>query len=377
MAGPRRSAGDGRGTFGRSATGSSIRSPGLLDSVPRRPVTRGESPSAVREALGLTGPLPERARIPRRCSSDTARLLFDHSLFNAHPRFFGYITAPPAPIGILGDLLAAARQPERRRLDAVAGGDRDRIADRAVDRRADRLSRRVRRPARQRRQHGQLRLLLRRARRAGRAGTCASRASRPAGRALRVYASAETHTWMQKAADLSGLGTDAIRWIPIDADLRMDVAALRAQHRRRTWRRRRAVHRRRHGRLGEHRRRRSAPAIAAVCREHGIWFHVDGAYGGLAAAMPGRARRSARRSRGGLGGGRSAQVAVRAARGGLRAGARSGGAARRVLVPPAVLPLRGAARRTTSTTGRRTRAASARSRCGSRCGRRARRATGG
>ena len=44
-----------------------------------------------------------------------------------------------------------------------------------------------------------------------------------AGRRLRVYASAETHTWIQKATDLSGLGTDAIRWIPTDDALRMDV----------------------------------------------------------------------------------------------------------------------------------------------------------
>ena len=41
----------------------------------------------------------------------TAQLLFDHSLFNGHPRFFGYVTAPPAPIGILGDFLAAAVNP--------------------------------------------------------------------------------------------------------------------------------------------------------------------------------------------------------------------------------------------------------------------------
>src|SRR5690606_24162368 len=34
--------------------------------------------------------------------------LFDHSLFNGHPRFFGYITAPPAPIGVLGEMVAAA-----------------------------------------------------------------------------------------------------------------------------------------------------------------------------------------------------------------------------------------------------------------------------
>ena len=33
---------------------------------------------------------------------------------------------------------------------------------------------------------------------------------------LVCYASAETHTWIHKAADLFGLGTDAIRWIPVD-----------------------------------------------------------------------------------------------------------------------------------------------------------------
>jgi glutamate/tyrosine decarboxylase-like PLP-dependent enzyme len=42
---------------------------------------------------------------------ETAKLLFAHPLFNGHPRFFGYITAPPAPIGILGDFLAAAVNP--------------------------------------------------------------------------------------------------------------------------------------------------------------------------------------------------------------------------------------------------------------------------
>ena len=32
------------------------------------------------------------------------------------------------------------------------------------------------------------------------------------GRRLRVYASAETHTWVQKATDIGGLGTTAVRW---------------------------------------------------------------------------------------------------------------------------------------------------------------------
>lgn len=49
------------------------------------------------------------------------------------------------------------------------------------------------------------------------------------GQRLRVYGSAETHTWIQKAADIGGLGTGSIRWIPTDRNLRMDVAALRRQ----------------------------------------------------------------------------------------------------------------------------------------------------
>ena len=104
---------------------------------------------------------------------------------------------------------------------------------------------------------------------------------------LLVYASAETHTWIQKAADLFGLGTDAIRWVPVDAHQRMKTPELR--------------------RLVEDDRGRGdrpflvvgtagsvstgavdpLPEIASICRELDLWFHVDGAYGGLAAAVPG------------------------------------------------------------------------------------------
>src|SRR4029453_12125780 len=79
-----------------------------LEVLPRGPVTRDEPPSAVRQALGLSAPLPESGMDPGPLLERTAQLLFEHSLFNAHPRFFGYITAAPAPIGVLGDFLAAA-----------------------------------------------------------------------------------------------------------------------------------------------------------------------------------------------------------------------------------------------------------------------------
>jgi hypothetical protein len=40
-----------------------------------------------------------------------AELLFDHSVFNGHSRFMGYITFSAASIGALGDVLAAAINP--------------------------------------------------------------------------------------------------------------------------------------------------------------------------------------------------------------------------------------------------------------------------
>src|SRR4029077_17900915 len=106
-------------------------------------------------------------------------------------------------------------------------------------------------------------------------------------RRLRVYGSAETHTWIQKAADLAGLGTASIRWIATDADLRMDVDALR-----------RAIDQDLAaadvpfmvvGAAGSISTGAVDPLreIAAVCRDAGAWFHVDGAYGGSAPAPPG------------------------------------------------------------------------------------------
>ena len=82
-----------------------------LSAIPRGPITRSESPSAVRAALALNGPLPESGADPAALLDETTRLLFEHSLFNGHPRFFGYITSSPAPIGMLGDFLAAAVNP--------------------------------------------------------------------------------------------------------------------------------------------------------------------------------------------------------------------------------------------------------------------------
>src|SRR5262245_60764104 len=80
----------------------------FLDSLPTRPLTTDEPPTAIREVLNASRSLPINGTDPGKLMEQTTDLLFDHSLFNAHPRFWGYITAGAAPIGILGDLLASA-----------------------------------------------------------------------------------------------------------------------------------------------------------------------------------------------------------------------------------------------------------------------------
>src|SRR5260370_19094173 len=83
---------------------------GFLCTLPDRPVVPNESPQVIRKALG-TGSLPEAGAEAKDLLKEAADLLFEHSTFNGHPHFWGFITSSAAPIGALGDLLAAAGNP--------------------------------------------------------------------------------------------------------------------------------------------------------------------------------------------------------------------------------------------------------------------------
>src|SRR5687768_14923436 len=185
-----------------------------LDSIPAGPVTRDESPSAVRDALDLTGPLPEDGMDAALLLEQTTERLFRHSLFNGHPRFFGYITASPAPIGMLGDLLASAVNPN------VGGWLLSPAATEIESQTVRWIAEFIGYPP----ASGGLLVsggnmanlvcfFAARAASAAKAGWDV-RASGLAGGGtgrFRVYGSAEMHTWIQKGADLSGMGTDSIR----------------------------------------------------------------------------------------------------------------------------------------------------------------------
>ncbi|MGH9313859.1 MAG: pyridoxal phosphate-dependent decarboxylase family protein [Vicinamibacterales bacterium] len=104
---------------------------------------------------------------------------------------------------------------------------------------------------------------------------------------LRVYASEHAHSSIDKAVVLLGLGRDGLRRIPADDRFRLLPAALEAA-------------------IAEDRAAGirpiatvatvgttsttsvdPVPAIADVCARHGLWLHVDAAYAGVAAMVPG------------------------------------------------------------------------------------------
>ena len=82
----------------------------FLGTLRDRPLTTGETPAQIRQLLG-GGPLPRTGKAPGELLPGAARLLFEHSLFNGHPRFMGYITSSAAPVGALAELLAASVNP--------------------------------------------------------------------------------------------------------------------------------------------------------------------------------------------------------------------------------------------------------------------------
>ncbi len=103
---------------------------------------------------------------------------------------------------------------------------------------------------------------------------------------LRGYTSVAVHACVRRAFDYAGLGSDALTEIGTDAAQRIDIADLKAR-----------IHRDRAAGLEPFMVVASAgtvdvgaiddlSALAALCADEKLWFHVDGAYGALGILSP-------------------------------------------------------------------------------------------
>jgi Glutamate decarboxylase and related PLP-dependent proteins len=256
----------------------------FIDGIDHKPVTTGESPNEIVKILG-NSPLPESGSPASEIVSRASDLLLNHSLLNGHPKFFGYITSSPTPIGALADLLAATVNPnvganilspmataiEKQTVKwlsefvgvspsyggiLVSGGN---MANFTAF-----LAARTAKAPKDLKENG-----------------LASTAND-----MVLYCSKATHTWIEKAAVLFGHGSNSIRWIPTDPDNKMNTSIL-AQT------------------IDADLKAGKKPflvignagdvstgavdnlaQIATICKAHDLWFHIDGAYGIPAAVIP-------------------------------------------------------------------------------------------
>jgi aromatic-L-amino-acid decarboxylase len=214
---------------------------------------------------------------------DDCRAILDDSRHNGHPRFFGYVASPSTPPGAFADLIAsslnanvtswrsgpAATEIERTVISwlgsligygddtagiLTSGGSMANLTALMIAHRA-RANREV-----------------------------AAEGLWNSGAPMTVYASEQIHMSMPKAADILGLGRRQLRLVECDDRFRLNVSALR-------------------DRITKDIEIGLKPfcvvasagtvntgavdpldEIAQVAKEFGLWFHIDGAYGALAAA---------------------------------------------------------------------------------------------
>ncbi|HEV7892020.1 MAG TPA: pyridoxal-dependent decarboxylase [Pyrinomonadaceae bacterium] len=224
-----------------------------------------------------------------------------HSRQNGHPRMFGYVASPAAPAGAYATLLASA-------LNSNVTSWRSAPSATAVEKTVVRWLAEMIRYARAGVNEACGGLLTSggsmanlnalfvahrsKAREFAKSDGAPDASSDPsraglwnAGAPMTVYASDQVHLSIPKAADVLGLGRDNVRVVPSDSDFRIDVRALREL-------------------IDSDAERGLRPfcvvasagtvstgavdplvEVARVARERSLWFHVDGAYGALAASV--------------------------------------------------------------------------------------------
>jgi glutamate/tyrosine decarboxylase-like PLP-dependent enzyme len=255
----------------------------FISAIPERPVANEMTPPQVRELLaGVDFSKP-------MAPADALRLAADGMSRThvqvSHPRYFGLFNPAPSTMGIAADALVAAMNPQLAAWKhAPFAAEVEQLLIRALGERFGYNPRES-------------------------DGTFASGGSEANQTALLtaitakfpewqaqgmraiklqpvLYTSAEGHHSIHKFARLTGLGLGAVREIPVNADLQMDVSRLKAA-------------------LREDRLEGHAPflvvatagttnagaidplpEIAAIAAEENLWLHVDAAWGGAAALVP-------------------------------------------------------------------------------------------
>src|SRR3984957_5471867 len=195
----------------------------FIDNICRKPVTTDASSAKLSGIIGHHS-LPEYGTPANEIVNRASSLLFDYSLLNGNPKSLGHITSSAAPIGALADMLAAAVNPNVGAyiLSPVATEMKKQVVKWvgefiAVPACFDGILVSGGNMANFPAFFAAINAKIPETKKEG----IAAAANKPL-----IYCSKTTHTWIEKAASLSGLGANSIRWIPADSANRMDITIL-------------------------------------------------------------------------------------------------------------------------------------------------------
>jgi aromatic-L-amino-acid/L-tryptophan decarboxylase len=251
-----------------------------LKTVRERPVWQ-PIPDQVKDSFRQ--PLPLEPEPAVEVYQEFQQNVLPYPLGNIHPRFWGWVIGTGTPLGVLAEMLAATMNPntaggeqaatyvELQVLNwckemmgfppqasglLVSGGSMANLVGLTV--------------ARNTKANFDIR----------RQGISGSNSR------MMFYGSQEMHSSLQKAVELLGLGSESLRKIPVNADFQIDLEALRDA-------------------IREDKLQGCLPiciignagtvntgaiddldALADICQEENLWFHVDGAFGALANLVP-------------------------------------------------------------------------------------------
>lgn len=203
---------------------------------------------------------------------------------NAHPRFWGWVMGNGTPTGMLAEMLAAGMNPHLAGYDQSAA-----IIERKV---IGWLAELMGYPA------SASGVLVSGGTAANLNGLLAARVAKAGwdirehglygGPALVVYGSVETHSWARKACDIMGLGRQGFRAIAVDTAHRIDLAACRTAIEADIAAGKRPI-----AIVGNVGTVGTAAVddligLRALADDFGLWLHIDGAFGSMAALSPSR-----------------------------------------------------------------------------------------
>lgn len=244
-----------------------------------RPVWRSV-PARTRERL--RAPLPVAGQGLAAALEDLRRDVLPYPYGTTHPRFWGWVNGSALPIGVLADMAATAMNSNVGAFDHSAVFVELQVLDwlatmLGFEQPMDGLLT----------SGGSMANLLAIATAiTARSGLEARRKGLAGGPQLTLYASLETHTSVHKAVELTGIGRDHLRLLPVDADYRVDLAALE-----RTIALDRAAGFRPLAIVGNAGTVSTGAtddlnSLADLAEREELWFHVDGAFGALPWLVP-------------------------------------------------------------------------------------------